>query len=212
MFGDYTVDAVNADFDMDQSRFELNGGLAFSNIPLTLNWSTHLNGVDKGQSEFTIDGSQISAAHIIGLGYKVSDYMQGSLALKTTARLEAGGVLNASVETNLKNTDLSIPQINWHKAVGEEASVGFGLLVEKGRHVRARDIKVELGSIRNHGQTEFEITGSELNLSMEQLFLHIGVINGLSLERSGNKGVQVTIQGGELNIESLLAADQFIWP
>jgi len=208
VFRDYNLQAANIDFNMDQTKINLNGPLEFSGIPLVVNWTTSLTGPDKGHADFTINSAAITGTQISGLGYDVSQYMQGIIALKTTAKLAPGGIVTASIETDLKNATLTIPQIHWDKRAGDAGDIDFTLQIEKS-HIHAQDINVELGEIKTSGNAEFDMTGSVMSVSLEHLALSYAQLKGLKLESNESKKLLFTLEGGEANLEPFLSGKKF---
>jgi len=212
IFRDYDLQAANFDFSVDQSKVNFKGPLKFSGIPLTLDWTTSLGGPGAGHADFTINAPNITSPQISSLGYDVNKYMQGSIALKTTAKVAPGGLVTASVESDLNNAALSVPQIHWDKSVDDGGNIDFRLKVEK-NHFHATDINVELGNLKTSGNAEFDIAGSVMSLSLEHLSLSYAQLNGLKLERDENKNLKFTLQGGEASLEPFLSgSDQVIGP
>lgn len=206
IFRDYNLQAANIDFSMDQTQINLNGPLEFSGVPLALNWTTSLQGPDKGHADFTVNSTAITSAQISGLGYDVSKYMQGSITLKTTAKLAPGGSVTASIESDMDNAALTIPQIHWDKSAGGGGTIDFTLQIEK-NHFHANDIKVELGELKTNGNAEIDITGSVMSVSLDHLALSYAQLNGLKLERKENNDLQFSLQGGEASLEPFLSGN-----
>ncbi len=202
----FDLQAANLDFTLDHLKTSLNGPLAFSGIPLTVDWTTYMSGPEKGHADFTIDGPSVTAKQISALGYDVSKYMQGSLALKATAKLVPDEGITASIESDLNNATLAIPQIHWSKPAGKGGDIGLTLLVEK-NHLHAKDIRLELGKVKTSGNVELDIAGPVMSLILEKLSLTYGQLNGLKLERKKNKDLLFTLQGGEVSLEPILSPD-----
>ena len=206
IFRDYDLQAANLDFNLDQSKVNFNGPLEFSGIPLTIEWTTTLDGPSEGHADFTINAPDITGPQITALGYDVSKYMQGSIALKTTAKVAPGGLVTASIKSDLNNAALAIPQIHWDKANGDGGNIDFTLLIEKS-HFHANDINVELGKLKTSGNAEFDMEGSVMSLSLDHLELSYAQLNGLKLERAESKNLQFTLQGGEASLEPFLTGN-----
>ncbi|MGB7450970.1 MAG: AsmA-like C-terminal domain-containing protein [Lysobacterales bacterium] len=204
MIAGFDLQAANLDFTLDQLKTSLNGPLAFSGIPLTVIWTTYMSGPVKGHADFTIDGQSVTATQISALGYDVSKYMQGSLALKATAKLVPDEGITASIESDFNNAALAIPQIHWSKSAGKGGDIDLTLLVEK-NHLHAKDIRLELGKIKTGGNVEVDIAGPVMSLTLEKLSLTNAQLNGLKLERKKNKDLLFTLQGGELSLEPILS-------
>ncbi len=204
MIAGFDLQAANLDFRLDQSKVSFDGPLAFSGIPLTVDWTTYMTGPKIGHADFTIDGPSVTGAQISALGYDVSKYMQGSLALKATAKLVPDEGITASIESDLNNATLTIPQIYWSKPAGRGGDIGLTLLVEK-NHLHAKDIKLELGKVKTSGNVEVDIAWPVMSLTLEQLSLTYGQLNGLKLERKKNKDLVFTMQGGEISLEPVLS-------
>ncbi len=100
IYRNYDLQDANIDLALDQSKVNLSGPLYFSGIPLTIDWTTILDGTDKGRAAFTIVSPNITGSQISALGYDVYEYMQGSITLKVTAKLAPGGPVTASVESD----------------------------------------------------------------------------------------------------------------
>ncbi len=207
LLGDHDAKTANINFHLDQTRLELDGPLEFSNIPLTLDGSTYFAGNNKGHFNFTIDAPAITRPQISALGYDPGDYLKGSMALKATAKLAPGGEFEALVETDFNKAVLSIPQIKWHKAAGEGGSIGFDLYIDKNRFVKVKDIKVELGDLKTYGNAEIDLSGSHLSLVLPRLSLSNGELHNLKLERTRVNNLQLSVRGGELDLESFLSVD-----
>ncbi len=203
LVGDYDAQAANVEFQLDPSNFKLDGTMEFSGIPITIDWHTPLAGKTKAHSDFTVDAADISAAQISALGYDVSDYIKGSLALKATARLAPGRVLTATVNSTLDKTALSIPQLQWHKASGEDGSIDFTLRAGKG-DFQAKDINAVLGSLKTHGNAEVEFAGSKLSLLLKHVTVGSSSFENVKLGRSGAGHFSLAVDGGELDLESFL--------
>ena len=203
LVGDYEARAANMEFQLDQSKLKLDGTLEFVGIPLTLDWTTPLAGADKGYSDFTLDAAAVNATQISKFGYDVRSYIKGSLALKAKARLNPGGTLTATVSSNLDETELSIPQLQWHKASGENGSLDFKFYAEK-EHFQAKDIKAILGSLKTNGNAELELTGSKLSLLLKHITVGSSFFKNLQLERSETGHLKLVVDGGELDLEAFL--------
>lgn len=205
---DYDLQAANFDFKLDQKKVDLSGPVEFSGVPLTLDWTTYLSGVDKGHAEFTVNTASLTAAEITSLGFDVNEYMQGSLALKADAKLAPGGQVSARVETDLNNAALAVPKFYWNKASGEGGNFDFAMTLAKG-HLQIRDVDLELGELKTSGNVELDVTGPLMSLSLEQLSLSYAQLKGLKLERNENKNLKLSLQGGEVSLEPFLSgADQ----
>ena len=203
---DHDLHSAHIDFTLDQSKVNFRGPLAFSGIPLTLDWTSTLAGPDKGHADFTVNSTEISAGQISALGYDVSEYMKGSISLKTTANLAPGGPVNAVIESDLTNAALAIPRIHWDKAAGEQGKMDFSLMLEK-NHLHASDINLELGRLVTSGNAEFDIEGPVAGLTLEHLTLPHAQLNGLKLEHTASKSLRFSVQGGEVSLEPFLSGD-----
>lgn len=204
LIGNFGAQAANMEFHLDQSNFKVDGTLEFSGIPMTLDWHTPLVDGRKAHSDFTVNAADISATQISALGYDVSDYIKGSLALNAKARLEPGGVLTATVNSTLDKTELSVPQLQWHKASGEDGSIDFTLHVQKDHHFQAKDINAVLGSLKTHGNAEVDFTTSKLSLLLKHIAVGSSSFDNVKLERSGAGHFSLAVDGGELVLESFL--------
>lgn len=202
----FDLQAANLGFKLDQSKINLKGPLAFSGVPLTIDWTTFINGPDKGHADFTVDAQNVTGAQISALGYDVSKYIQGSVAMKAKAHLVPGEGITATIESDLNSAALTVPQIHWSKSAGDGGDIGLTLLVEK-NHLYGKDIKVELGKLKTSGNVEFDIAGPVMSVSLEHLSLTYARLNGLKLERKKNKDLLFTLQGGEVNLEPLLSKE-----
>jgi len=178
--------------------------LAFSGVPLTIDWTTFMNGSDKGHAKFTLDAPNVTGTQISALGYDVNKYMQGSLAVKANAKLAPGKGITATIESDLNNAALKIPQIHWSKPAGDGGDIGLTLLVEKD-HLHGSDIKVELGKLKTSGNVEFDIAGPLMSVTLEHLSLTLGQLHGLKLERTNSKDLLFTLQGGVVSLEPFLS-------
>jgi hypothetical protein len=203
-YRDYDLQAANIDFDLDPSKIHFSGPLAFSGIPLVLDWTTLLAGPDEGHADFTIDSPNITGAQISALGYDVNEYLQGDFALKATAKLAPGGPITGSIATDLNNASLTIPKIHWSKPAGDGGHIGFTLLLEK-NHLHAKDIDIELGKVKTRGNAEFDITGPIMSLTLENLALTYAQLKNLKLQLDEGKNLQISVQGGEANLAPILA-------
>ena len=201
---DYDLQAANLDFKLDQSKVNLSGPLEFSGVPLVLDWTTYLNGSDKGHADFTINTPNLTANQITSLGFDMSEYMQGSFALKTKAKLAPGGQVTATVETNFNDAALAVPQIHWNKAIGEGGKIDFVMSVKKD-HLHIKNIFVELGALKTNGDVEFDMAGPVMSLSLEHLSLSYAQLKGLKLERDESKNLKFTLQGGEASLAPFLS-------
>ncbi|MGA9575228.1 MAG: AsmA-like C-terminal domain-containing protein, partial [Lysobacterales bacterium] len=206
IYRDYNLQGAMVKLKLDTSMVNLSGPLAFAGLPLTIDWTTNLAGPGKGHSDFTIDAPNITGVQVTGLGYAVDEYLQGSFALKSIGELAAGGQLTASIETDLNNAALAVPQIDWTKKAGDGGDMDFTLVMEK-NHLHASNIKIDLGKISTSGNVEFDIAGPLLALSMEHLSLPFAELKGLKLERQGGGNQRVTLQGGEASLESFLSGN-----
>jgi len=208
----YELQAANLDFSVDQSKVSFRGPLKFSGIPLTLDWTTFLSGSDRGHANFTVDAPNVTGTQISALGYDVNEYVQGSVAVKSSAKLAPGGLITATIKSDFNNAELEIPQIHWHKATGEGGNVDFSLSIEKD-HLHAEDINIELGKLKTSGDVQFDMAGPVMSLSLEQLSLSYAQLKGLKLERNEAKNLIFTLQGGEASLEPYLSgSDQVIDP
>lgn len=206
IYRDYDLQAANLGFSVDRSELKFDGPLEFSGIPLVIDWTTSLTGAGKGHADFTINSTNISSAQISALGFDVSEYLQGSVSLKTIAKLAPGGHVTASVESDLNNAALAIPQIHWRKAIGDGGRIGLTLLAERD-HLHAKDIDVEVGQVKTGGNVEFELSGPLMSLSLEHLSLTYAELTNLKLELKEGKHLRFTVQGGEVKLDPLLSAD-----
>ena len=200
----FDLQAANLGFELDQSKINLKGPLAFSGVPLTIEWTTFMSGPDKGHADFTVDAPNVTGTQISALGYDVSKYMQGSMAMKAKAHLVPGDGITATIESDLNNATLTVPQIHWSKSAGDGGDIGLTLLVAK-NHLHGKDIKVELGKLRTSGNAEFDIAGPLMSVTLEHLSLTFGQLNGLKLERKNSKDLLFTLQGGEVSLEPFLS-------
>jgi uncharacterized protein YhdP len=203
LVGGYHAQAANVEFQLDPSNFKLNGPMEFSGIPITIDLHTALAGNTKGHSDFTVDAANISEAQISALGYDVSEYIKGSLALKATGSLAPGRVVTATVNSTLDETEISIPQLQWHKASGEDGSIDFTLRAGKGGF-QAKDINAVLGSLKTRGNTEVEFTGSNLSLLLKHVTVGRSSFENVKLGRSGAGHFSLAVDGGELDLASFL--------
>jgi len=204
MFAGFDLQTANLDIELDQSKINLKGPLAFSAVPLTIDWTTYINGPDKGHADFTVDAPNVTGTQISALGYDVSKYMQGSVAVKATANLVPGEGITATIKSDLNNAALKVPQVQWSKPAGDGGYIGLTLLVEK-NHLHGKDIKVELGKLKTSGNVEFDIAGPVMSLNLEHLSLTLGQLHGLKLERTNSKDLLFTLQGGEVSLEPFLS-------
>ena len=209
---DYDLKEANFDFKLDRSKVNLSGPVEFSGVPLTLDWTTYLSGSDKEHADFTINTPNLTAAQITSLGFDVNEYMKGSFALKTKAKLAPGGQVTATVETDFNNAALAIPQIHWSKSIGEGGYFDCVMSLEKD-HLHIKDIDIELGKFKTNGDVEFDMAGPVMSLNVEHLSLSYAQLKGLKLERDESKNLKFTLQGGEASLEPFLSGgDQKLDP
>jgi hypothetical protein len=202
-YRNYDLRTPGIDFNLDQSKVNVNGPLEFSGIPFAVDWTTSLAGSDKGHANFTINAPNVTGAQISGLGYDINKYIQGSIALHSSAKLAPGGLVTASLKSDFSNAVLSVPQIHWIKAKGDAGNIDFTLRIEK-NHIHASDIDVALGGIKTSGNVEFDLAGPVMSLTLEHLSLTYAQLKGLKLERSEGKTLQFTLEGGEVSLEPFL--------
>ena len=203
-YRDYDLQAASLDFELDQSSLKISGPMALSGVPFTLVWTSSLDGTDKGHADFSIDAPAITAVQIGGLGFDISGFMQGSVALKSNAVMEPGGAITTAVAIDMKSAGLSIPGMDWKKPPGEAGGIGFSLRVEKD-HLQARDIDITLGELNTKGNAEFDLAGDVMGLTLERLSLSDAQLEGLKLERSKAGNLKFTLQGGEVNLKPFLS-------
>ena len=204
---DYELQEANLDFTLDRAKLNFRGPLELSGIPVTLDWTSFLAGSDKGYADFTIDAPNVSGTQISALGYDVSEYLQGSIALKSESKLSPGGRITTTVESDFNNANLEVPQVHWHKAKGEGGNIDFSLSIEKD-HFHAQDINIELGHLKTDGDVQFDMKGPVISVSLEQLSLSYAQLKGLKLERDESRNLIFTLQGGEASLEPLLSAGE----
>jgi len=202
-FRNYDLQAANMVFNLDQAKININGPLQFSGVPLLVSVTTAVAGPDKGHAELTVNSPAITASQISALGFDVSKYMQGSLALQTNAKLAPGGPVTATLAADFNKAALAIPQIHWHKASGDGGRLGFNLLLEK-NHLHADDITVDLGSLKTSGKAEFDLAGSVMSLGLERVSLAFAQLEDLHLELDEGNILQFSVQGGEASLEPFL--------
>ena len=208
----YKLEEANLDFSLDQSKVNFHGPLKFSGIPLTVDWTTFLTGPDKGHTSFTTDAPNITDTQISALGFDVHEYMQGSVAMKSDAKLTPEGLIMATIQSDFNNAELEVPQIHWHKGIGEGGNISLSLSAKR-HHLQASNIAIELGNLKTSGDVQFEMNGGVMSLSLEHLSLSFAELNDLKLERNESKNLKFTLQGGEASLEPFLAeSDQVIDP
>jgi hypothetical protein len=199
------VQNAKIDIHLTQSGLKMSGPLEFGGAPLTIDWSTHLTGAEKGRSDFVVDNPQLTAAAITPLNEDLSKYLQGEFAFNAKGNIGPGKNLKVSVQSDLTDAELSVPRIMWAKPVGEAASLGFTLLRDQDGPIHGQDVKIRLGTLKSSGQVDLDL--SEPRLSLERLDVVNGWFENMVLKQSGPGIVEVTVQGGELNVEPFLAAD-----
>ena len=207
LLGNYGAEAINVDISLDQSMVRFDGSAEFAGVPLTIDWTTQLAGASRGQSEFELEVPSMTATEFDSFGFQVSEYMKGSLALTTKATLFPGGIFKASVQSDLAKAEINVPEIYWHKFLGDQAHMGFDLFFQKNQ-LRAEDIQINLGDLRGSGKADLNLENKQLHLEMGQVFLPIGTLSALEVEGTGSTNLRLSVQGGELNLEPLLSGNK----
>jgi len=207
VFQNYSVENGSLEIKDDFNRLDITGSLDLAAVPITLDW--HSNRVEGGalKTKIQAKAAKVTAGDLIRLGYPVSNFFSGSIGAELNATLGSDGVIDASIAADLANSNLSIPMVRWSKASGVEGKMCASLQVVEGGRVSIKDFMLDAGTLSTSGEGEFDPAGAELTIDLDSVGLGNSLLNDLSVIRDPELGTRISVAGGHLDLEPLLAPD-----
>jgi len=207
VFRNYSVENGSLEIHDDFNRLDITGSLDLAAVPITLDW--HSTRVEGGalKTRIKAKSTEVTAADISRLGYPVDDFFSGSFSAELDATLGSDGVMDASIAADMANSNLSIPMVRWSKASGVEGKVSASLKVVKGGRVSVKDFMLDAGTLSASGEGGFDPQGAVLTIDLDSAGLGNSLLNDLSVLRDPERGTRISVAGGHLDLEPLLAPD-----
>jgi hypothetical protein len=204
IFRNYSMENGSLKIHDDFNRLDITGSLDLAGVPITLNWnSDHVeNGTLK--TEIKARAVEVKAADISRLGFAVDEYFSGSFTAELDATIESGGVIDASIDTDLTNSGFSIPMLRWSKLSGIEGKASASVKIAKGGAVDVRQFRVDAGTLSASGEAGFEPENAVLKITLDSAGLGNTLLNGVSVIRNTEYGTRISVAGGHLDLEPFL--------
>jgi hypothetical protein len=97
--------------------------------------------------------------------------------------------------------------VRWRKASGVEGKVSASLKVVKGGRISVKDFMLDAGTLSASGEGGFDPQGAVLTIDLDSAGLGNSLLNDLSVLRGPERGTRISVAGGHLDLEPLLAPD-----
>ena len=195
-----TSDAVNVSVTNDVIRIWGYGEL--DDAPVEFDWRDQFTSEAPDKTRLLASG-YVSPDLLNRFGVAARTYMTG----EALAEVEATGPTAddysiVSVDLDLQNTRLDLPELNWDKPVGEPASVNLVYRRDTGNNLTR--VVFNSDGVEFRGNVALNETGRLDRLSVDRFFLEDQMDLSGDLRRTSDVALVLDVQGPFLNAEPLL--------
>ena len=207
IFRHYNAENASVELHDDFNHLGIKGSLELAGIPITLDWNSNRAEGGALKTKIQANAAEVTAADIGRLGYPVEDFFTGSFSAAVDTTLGSGGAIDASIVTDLTGSGLSMPMLRWSKLPGVKGKADVSISIAEGGLVNITDLSLDAGTLTASGEAEFDPKTAQLTLDLDSVGLGNSLLNGLHLTRDPEHGTRLSVAGGQVDLEPLLAPD-----
>ena len=149
--------------------------------------------------------TRIDAEGLAELGIDLTDRMTGTTEATVDRETSWAGDTVLSVEADLGNTGLRIPELNWEKPEDTAGVVRAKLVLKKGVPHLLRSIELIAGDLAVNASAEFDLDGAFETADISQL--RFGKTRAAGrIEHLQDAGWRATLSGSVIDLTPILAA------
>lgn len=190
---------------LDGKGMTVDGTARVADMPAKIDWVERF-GAGPFKSRIALSGTA-EARHRAALGFDLSPYLEGPLPLDlayTRYDDRRAGLVGSA---DLAAAGLEIPFLAWKKAPGVPGEARVELDLVDGQATQLRAIEVSAGDFRTSGRGRFAPDGAIAGLELDSLKFGRSALEGVTADFAAGF-VRVTVAGGELDAEPLMADDE----
>ena len=192
---------------VDKAAMEVRGPLRFGGVPIEIVWNENFAEDAAIRSQLEARIPEIDNAGRKALGLDFSPYLAGPVAVDISFSSDRAknGRLDASID--LRDAELSLPQLYWSKAAGLSGSAELTLGLSALKLATIESFEVSAGTLRGSGRGRFDDSGKKVtSLTLDDLTFDGTQLENVTVDWLG-EGTAVRIGGGTIDAEPFLAGE-----
>jgi len=199
-------DVTKGDFDLevDNHQMRLSGPLQLAAVPMRAQWTEVFEGRSAG-GRIIAEVPDLPVGRLADLGLPVAPYLDGRLQATIAGRVPRVGRDLWSIQADLGQADLTLPEIGWRKPAGAAGKASARLEVEKKQLLGIEDLVVEVpGSaavpaLSASGRIGFDRNGRWRDATLEKVRLAGSTLDLVTVSKASGTGIDATVAGGVLD-------------
>lgn len=208
LVGGFPIEDGEFDFVLDDDGFKLNGPLLLRRLPLDLSWRTSFNRsahikepLHQAELVGSVDGSAWDESEILPKArYK------GVMPITVHYAQTDEGFSTIDCQASLRQSDLNVDFLNWHKPAGTDATLALQMDFGKGDIINFSQILLSGESLNVQGVGQLDLNSGEfvsLALDPFQVGRSNAVLNIKKPEKEGGE-VKTIIDGASFDMTGIL--------
>ena len=194
--------------ELTQDGMTLQGPLRLAGVAASATWQE--NFTDQGDYRSRLEAlvPALDEAGRAALGFAAPDYLRGPLSASITMLESLQGARQIQAAANLKETELSIPEILWTKAPGVDSDARVTLDMSGEQLQSYSLLQLQAPDLFIAGSARPGADGKGLAvLSLQEARFHRSDLRGVVVDLSG-AGPRIEIAGGTLDAHPFLKSDE----
>ncbi len=192
------IDNGTVDLAVDNNGMRVAGTVAWGSTPMQIDWSESF--AENPDLRTTVKAliPSIDRAGLGALGADLSPYLDGPVAATALLTLAPDHQGTLKLAANLKEATLAVPEIDWHKAPGREASLTMALQLAGDRLIGFEDLFLDAGDLTASGRGFFGDGGAIERIEFEPIAFRDHLFDrAVILLR--DEDTLIEIDGGDIN-------------
>ena len=203
ILGDYSVEKGSIKIHDDFNRKHITGSMEIAGVPITLDLEGTRTGTGPLKMKIKATAAAITASDFSRLGYPVDDFLTGSFSAELDAIPGPGGVLDASIATDLAKSGLAIPMFRWSKPPGVAGKATASIKIEENGLVKIADVRIDAGTLSASGEADFDPGTPQFTIDLDSVGLANTLLNDVSVSRNQEHVTLIKVAGGHLDLHTI---------
>lgn len=193
---------------LDRSALRLDGSAQLAGVPITLSWTESFKPADGVHTRYRV-GARLDEAARQRLGLDLfPDVVSGTVDADLAYAVKAHHRAQATVMLDLKDADLAVARLGWHKPQGTPARAKAELQLANDHVTALSDAVLEGGGMNAHVAARFDPklsdAGGLAKLDVKRLVVGGTDVTGTVARRAGG-GWRVQLSGASFDAAPLIA-------
>ena len=192
---------------LTQDAMEVEGNALLGGIEIRdLNWREGFRG---GTTQVSATLPYLDEEGRARLDIDLAPYLRGPISGRINLTSGAPGQANLDLSMDLASAELHLDELNWSKRGGVPGTLGGRVLLRNDRPVSMENFSLAAGDLDlSEGVIQFDGEGDPSALSFAAASIGESQLQQLSIRLLPERGSEIEIGGGRLDLESLFAGEE----